>query len=263
MQAFVSYPITRILKINPYFMQAALDAFTTVELDFPNNEIIPFLPLPIVIIHAEDDAIIPYFHLELIQDYVKEHRDPNLPPIRYITVPRSAGCGHNHIYSYPKFEEIVTHFRSPLVEDQFFSNDEDYFQQHLVSTSSSISIIIYFHDNAFDRSLTNRRELCKKLRDELKYDVIIFDYRGFGDSTGEPTERGLVRDARFIYDWLHTLTNGQRKIYLWGHSFGSAVACQLASQLSADENKSLAGIVMEAPFINIHQALFIHWFSAV
>ncbi|CAF3990551.1 unnamed protein product [Rotaria sp. Silwood2] len=110
MQAFVSYPITRILKINPYFMQAALDAFTTVELDFPNNEIIPFLPLPIVIIHAEDDAIIPYFHLELIQDYVKEHRDPNLPPIRYITVPRSAGCGHNHIYSYPKFEEIVTDF---------------------------------------------------------------------------------------------------------------------------------------------------------
>ncbi|CAF4749514.1 unnamed protein product, partial [Rotaria sp. Silwood2] len=154
------------------------------------------------------------------------------------------------------------HFRSPLVEDQFFSNDEDYFQQHLVSTSSSISIIIYFHDNAFDRSLTNRRELCKKLRDELKYDVIIFDYRGFGDSTGEPTERGLVRDARFIYDWLHTLTNGQRKIYLWGHSFGSAVACQLASQLSADENKSLAGIVMEASFINIYQALLIHWFSA-
>ncbi|CAF3461993.1 unnamed protein product [Rotaria sp. Silwood1] len=107
MQAFVSYPVTRILRINPYFMQAALDSFTTVKLDFPNNEIISLLPLPIVVIHAEDDVIIPYFHLELIQDYVKEHRDHNLPPIRFITVPRSARCGHNHIYSYPKFEEIV------------------------------------------------------------------------------------------------------------------------------------------------------------
>jgi len=91
-------------------MQAALDSLTTVKLDFPNNEIISFLPLPIVVIHSEDDAIIPYFHYELIKDYVKKHRDQNLPAVRFITVPRSAGCGHNHIYSYPKFQEIVSDF---------------------------------------------------------------------------------------------------------------------------------------------------------
>jgi pimeloyl-ACP methyl ester carboxylesterase len=84
--------------------------------------------------------------------------------------------------------------------------------------------------------LITRRGLCKRLRDELKYDVISFDYRGFGDSTGQPTEAGLVKDARFIYDWLHKLNNGQRKIYLWGHSLGTAVACQLAARLSDDES---------------------------
>ncbi|CAF3121128.1 unnamed protein product [Rotaria socialis] len=110
LQAFVSYPLTRILNINPYFMQAALDSLATVKLDFPNNEIISSLPLPIVVIHAEDDTVIPYFHLELLQDYVKQHRDQNFPPVRFVTVPRSAGCGHNHIYSYPKFEEIVSDF---------------------------------------------------------------------------------------------------------------------------------------------------------
>ncbi len=89
------------------------------------------------------------------------------------------------------------------------------------------------------RSLTDRRELCKKLRDELKYDVIAFDYRGFGDSSGEPTEAGLMKDTRFIYDWLHRLSNGKRKIYLWGHSLGSAVACQLAARLSDDESTIL------------------------
>ena len=78
--------------------------------------------------------------------------------------------------------------------------------------------------------------MCQRLRDELKYDVITFDYRGFGDSTGEPTEYGLVKDARFIYDWLDKLSNGQRKIYLWGHSLGSAVACQLAARLSDDKS---------------------------
>jgi alpha/beta superfamily hydrolase len=45
-----------------------------------------------------------------------------------------------------------------------------------------------------------------------------------------------MKDARFIYEWLYRLSNGQRKIYLWGHSLGSAIACQLAARLSDDES---------------------------
>jgi pimeloyl-ACP methyl ester carboxylesterase len=130
----------------------------------------------------------------------------------------------------------------------------------------------------FFSSFFNRRRVCQKLREELKYDVFIFDYRGFGDSTGEPTEEGLIQDARHVYDWLHNATHGQRKIYIWGQSLGSAVACQLAARLSDDESmkfnfrsflllihlgKSLAGIIMEAAFINIHQALQTHYLSLV
>ncbi|UJR16291.1 hypothetical protein I4U23_003197 [Adineta vaga] len=110
MEALASYPLTRVLKVNPYFMKAALDSLTIVKLDFPNNEIISFLPLPIVIFHSEDDAIIPYHHAQLIEKYVQTHRDPNLPSVRLITVPRSASCGHNHIYSYSKFQELVSDF---------------------------------------------------------------------------------------------------------------------------------------------------------
>ena len=65
-------------------MQAALDSMATVKLDFPNNEMcvmtisekihpivrfsnsISRLPLPIVVIHSEDDLVIPYFHFELV-----------------------------------------------------------------------------------------------------------------------------------------------------------------------------------------------------
>ena len=110
-------------------------------------------------------------------------------------------------------------------------------------------------------SVFNRRELCQKLRHELKFDVFSFDYRGFGDSTGEPSEEGLVRDARVLYDFLRHLTDGRRNIYIWGQSLGSAVACQLATQLSND--KILRGLVLEAPFINIQQAFQTHWFASV
>jgi len=155
----------------------------------------------------------------------------------------------------------VWHYRSPLVQDQSYTTDEDYFRKHLVSTPSSIPIIIHLHGNAFDRSFYTRPKLCTKLREELKYDIFSLDYRGFGDSTGDPTEEGLIRDARYIYDWLHNATNGRRKIYLWGQSLGSSVACQLAARLSNDESKSLAGIVMEAAFINMHQVLQTHYLS--
>jgi hypothetical protein len=46
---------------------------------------------------------------------------------------------------------IFRHFRSPLINDETFTDDEDYFEKHLASTSSNIPIIIYLHGNAFDR----------------------------------------------------------------------------------------------------------------
>ena len=100
------------------------------------------------------------------------------------------------------------------------------------------------HRSVFSfRAFFNRVGTCNKLRDELKYDVFALDYRGFGDSTGEPTEEGLVRDARYLYDWLHNASQSQRKIYIWGQSLGSAVACQLAARLSDDESTIIAYIV--------------------
>ena len=84
------------------------------------------------------------------------------------------------------------------------------------------------------------RQSFSALGDGIVWAVMIaFDYRGFGDSSGEATEAGLVKDAQFVYQWLETRTNARRRIYLWGHSLGSAVAVQVAAQLSAAQSKHL------------------------
>lgn len=181
-----------------------------------------------------------------------------------LTNPETYGLDRVHNFYLNVDDEVrigLWHYRSPLVVDQPFKDDEDYFRQHLWS-SSNIPVIIYLHGNAFDRSFSHRRVLCQRLRDELKYDVIALDYRGFGDSTGEPTEKGLVKDVLFIHQWLRNASpHGKRRIYLWGHSLGSAVATQVAAQLSNEETSSVAGLILEAPFLDIHQALLTHWFS--
>ena len=72
--------------------------------------------------------------------------------------------------------------------------------------------------------------------------VLMLDYRGYGKSSGRPSELGLYRDseAGFIY----LLGKGYRaeQIVLHGESLGSAVAIDLASR------RPCAGLVLEAPF---------------
>ncbi|HEX5229779.1 MAG TPA: alpha/beta hydrolase, partial [Bryobacteraceae bacterium] len=72
--------------------------------------------------------------------------------------------------------------------------------------------------------------------------VLVLDYRGYGKSSGIPSEQGLYRDseAGFIY----LLSKGYRAehIILQGESLGSAVAVDLAWR------RPCAGLILEAPF---------------
>jgi fermentation-respiration switch protein FrsA (DUF1100 family) len=76
--------------------------------------------------------------------------------------------------------------------------------------------------------------------------VLAVDYRGYGDSTGRPTERGLYRDAdaavRVFNDRYRRA--GSPVIY-WGRSIGSTVAASAASRDGGD------ALVLESPFPHV------------
>ncbi len=58
--------------------------------------------------------------------------------------------------------------------------------------------------------------------------ILLFDYRGYGKSTGTPSETGLYTDAQAVYDYVRTRTDlNQDKIFLFGRSLGGAVALHL------------------------------------
>jgi hypothetical protein len=68
----------------------------------------------------------------------------------------------------------------------------------------------------------------------LGYNVLAFDYRGFGENRGSPTEQGLYADAAAAYGYL-TDKRGvpATRIILAGRSLGSAVAVELATRVDA------------------------------
>lgn len=58
--------------------------------------------------------------------------------------------------------------------------------------------------------------------------ILLFDYRGYGKSTGSPSETGLYTDALAVYDYVRKRNDlNQEKIFLFGRSLGGAVALHL------------------------------------
>ena len=86
-----------------------------------------------------------------------------------------------------------------------------------------------------------------------KIHVVTFDYRGFGRSTGQPSEAGLMNDARAVVDWtIHVAGIPPSRILLFGQSMGTAVSIAISHELALQSPPVvLAGTVLVAPFVDI------------
>jgi fermentation-respiration switch protein FrsA (DUF1100 family) len=88
--------------------------------------------------------------------------------------------------------------------------------------------VLLFHGNA--GNIAHRVEYLLMLH-RLGYSSFIFDYRGYGKSSGKPSEPGTYRDAEAAWRYLTVTRNIEpRRIALLGESLGGAVAAWLASR---------------------------------
>jgi uncharacterized protein len=87
-------------------------------------------------------------------------------------------------------------------------------------------VVIYFHGNG--GSLQMRAGRFSALRRDGT-GLLALSYRGFGGSTGRPTEAGILRDAAAAYEFAAARYAPER-IALWGESLGTAVAVAIAAE---------------------------------
>lgn len=88
--------------------------------------------------------------------------------------------------------------------------------------------LLFFHGNA--GNIGHRVEMIA-LFHSLGLNVLIIDYRGYGRSTGKPSEAGTYRDAEAAWRYLtETRHVPAGDIVLFGESLGGAVAAQLAQR---------------------------------
>ncbi|KAG6007563.1 hypothetical protein E4U54_008813 [Claviceps lovelessii] len=95
------------------------------------------------------------------------------------------------------------------------------------------------------------------------YHVVAIDYRGFGHSTGIPSEQGLIQDAETLVEWAIKVAGiPPSRIVLFGHSLGTAVASGVAERC-ADRDIEFAGIVLVAGFSDLSNLLVGYRISGV
>jgi pimeloyl-ACP methyl ester carboxylesterase len=106
--------------------------------------------------------------------------------------------------------------------------------------------IVYFHGNG--GNLSNWSPILSAIA-RRGYSVLAVDYRGYGLSTGRPTERGLYRDvdATVARPW----SEDERSLPLvyWGRSLGAAMAAYAATV------RQPAGVIIEAGFPDARSAV--------
>jgi len=133
-------------------------------------------------------------------------------------------------------EKQMTYFPS----DEIFANLDnfDFDEQIITDQTTQVHtlykklddryVIIYAHGNGDNLS---RLSWIYDLLGKIGYSFIAFEYPGYGQNPGKPSEIGIYENAQATYNYLlHTLGYKADQIVLYGQSLGGAVAIEMASR---------------------------------
>jgi fermentation-respiration switch protein FrsA (DUF1100 family) len=140
-------------------------------------------------------------------------------PERFRTAPAAAGL--------PQAEEVVLD-----------TTDGERLIVWHVPPRGNKPVALYFHGNG--GSLRNRVDRFRALIEDGS-GLVALSYRGYGGSTGTPSEEGLIADALAAYAFT-SACYGAERIVLWGESLGSGVAVALAAQMP------VGYLILQSPF---------------
>jgi pimeloyl-ACP methyl ester carboxylesterase len=117
--------------------------------------------------------------------------------------------------------------------------------------SESLGHLLLCHGNAGN---VGDRVLHAALLTAAGFDVLLFDYRGYGRSSGSPDERGTYRDARAALAWLLEQPGvDPARVFYLGESLGGAVAVDLALE------RPPAGLVLLSTFTSVRELGRLHY----
>jgi uncharacterized protein len=137
-------------------------------------------------------------------------------------------------------------FGLPFEPATIATSDGERLRAWTLPRAGARAAILYFHGNG--GNLSGWLPILAGLHRE-GYTVHAIDYRGYGASTGRPTERGLYHDVDATLDWLAPQANRGTPVVYWGRSLGSTMAAYAATRRRPD------GLILESGFADARSLL--------
>jgi fermentation-respiration switch protein FrsA (DUF1100 family) len=112
--------------------------------------------------------------------------------------------------------------------------------------------VLMFHGNA--GNIGYRLPIAKILENELRCNVLMLQYRGYGLSSGNPNEKGLMIDAQTGLDYIRQRQELRNtKIVIYGQSIGGAVSIGLVAR--NQKHGDIAGVILENTFTSLKKLI--------
>jgi hypothetical protein len=119
-----------------------------------------------------------------------------------------------------------------------------------IAPAAGKPLILYFHGNGGGLELRNERFQALT---RTGYGLLAIEYRGYGGSSGSPSEEGLHRDAEAGYETALALGVAPKNIIVMGESLGTGVAVPLAVR------HEVGAVVLDSPFSSIVDVAAVHF----
>jgi fermentation-respiration switch protein FrsA (DUF1100 family) len=159
----------------------------------------------------------------------------------YLVVCVAAFLMQRQLIYHPYRQILMTPAAIGLEYDEFVLQSPDgveFVVWHIPSESSLVNVV-YFHGNAEN---TSNSTGTYKLLHELGVNVYAFEYRGYANCTGTPSEDGITTDLKTFSEYLTKSLPTDAKTVALGRSLGGAVAAKFATLYPVD------GIILESTF---------------
>lgn len=151
-------------------------------------------------------------------------------------------------------------FQHPIVRLE--TSTEDVICTTHIERKGAHVTILFSHGNAED--LNTSFLWMKRLSRDLKVNVVSYDYPGYGEVKGAPSEEKCYAAIDAVFGYLVEEKGiSPHQICLYGRSLGSGPSCYLAEKTSLKENRPVGGLILHSPFSSVYRVVLDFGFTMV